>query len=126
MSVAAKLRGFWDDLFYSALVDRLETDLLLLQSGFQQLRQDKDAVIADLRAERALLQAKVGMYELNINQRVGIDPTRKRAEKPSFASFTSPKVKTAWQAEQEEHDTRIAKELMEEAAEAAAATAAKV
>ena len=126
MSVAAKLRGFWDDLFYSALVDRLETDLLLLQSGFQQLRQDKDAVIADLRAERALLQAKVGMYELNINQRAGIDPTRKRAEKPSFASFTSPKVKTAWQAEQEEHDARIAKELMEEAAEAAAATAAKV
>jgi hypothetical protein len=125
MNVAAKIRGFWDDLFYSALVDRLETDLLLLQSGFQQLRQDKDAVIADLRAERALLQAKVGMYELNINQRVGIDPTRKRAEKPSFASFTSPKVKTAWQAEQEEHDARIAKELMEEA-EAAAATAAKV
>jgi hypothetical protein len=125
MSVAESIRGFWDDLFYSALVDRLETDLLLLQSGFQQLRQDKDAVIADLRAERALLQAKVGMYELNINQRVGIDPTRKRAEKPSFASFTSPKVKTAWQAEQEEHDARIAKELMEEA-EAAAATAAKV
>ena len=125
MNVAAKIRGFWDDLFYSALVDRLETDLLLLQSGFQQLRQDKDAVIADLRAERALLQAKVGMYELNINQRVGIDPTRKRAEKPRFASFTSHKVKTAWQAEQEEHDARIAKELMEEAAEAEAATAAK-
>ena len=119
MSVAAKLRGFWDDLFYSALVDRLETDLLLLQSGFQQLRQDKDAVIADLRAERALLQAKVGMYELNINQRAGIDPTRRRAEKPSFASFTSPKVKTAWQAEQEEHDARIEAELAEEAATAA-------
>ena len=119
MSVAESIRGFWDDLFYSALVDRLETDLLLLQSGFQQLRQDKDAVIADLRAERALLQAKVGMYELNINQRVGIDPTRKRAEKPSFASFTSPKVKTAWQAEQEEHDARIEAELAEEAATAA-------
>ena len=126
MSVAAKVRGFWDDLFYSALVDRLETDLLLARSDAQQIRQDKEAVIADLRAEKVLLQAKVGMYELNINQRVGIDPTRKRAEKPSFASFTSPKVKTAWQAEQEEHDARIAKELMEEAAEAAAATAAKV
>ena len=126
MSVAAKLRGFWDDLFYSALVDRLETDLLLARSDAQQIRQDKDQTIAELRSEKAQLTATVALYQMNINQRVGIDPTRKRAEKPSFASFTSPKVKTAWQAEQEEHDTRIAKELMEEAAEAAAATAAKV
>jgi len=126
MSVAAKLRGFWDDLFYSALVDRLETDLLLARSDAQQIRQDKDQTIAELRSEKAQLTATVALYQMNINQRVGIDPTRKRAEKPSFASFTSPKVKTAWQAEQEEHDARIAKELMEEAAEAAAATAAKV
>ena len=120
MSIAERIRNFWDDLFYSALVDRLETDLLLARSDAQPIRQDKDAVIADLRSEKALLQAKVGMYELNINQRVGIDPTRKRAEKPSFANFESPRVKTSWQVEQEEHDARIAKELMEEAAEAAA------
>jgi hypothetical protein len=56
------------------------------------------------------------MYELNINARVGIDPTRKRAEKPSFASFTSPPVKTSWQAEVEAHDLQIEKELAEEAA----------
>lgn len=119
MSVAAKIRGFWDDLFYSALVDRLETDLLLARSDLQQMRQDKDQTIAELRSEKAQLTATVALYQMNINQRVGIDPTRKRAEKPSFASFTSPKVKTAWQAEQEEHDAHIEAELAEEAATAA-------
>ena len=121
MSVAGKIRGFWDDLFYSSLVQRLEQDLAVLRADMQQLRQDKDAVIGDLRTEKALLQAKVGMYELNINQRVGIDPTRKRADKPSFASFKSPKVMTPWQAEVAEHDAQIEKELKEEAEAAAAA-----
>lgn len=115
MSVAAAIRGFWDDLFYSSLVDRLEKDLLLLREDMQRVRMDKDAVIADLRSEKSLLQAKVAMYELNINRRVGIDPTAKKAEKPSFASFQSPTVKTSWQAEQEAHDAQIEKELAEEA-----------
>lgn len=118
MSIASAIRTFWDDLFYSALVDRLETDLLNARSDAQQLRQDKDAVIADLRAEKAMLNAKIAMYEMNINARVGIDPTRKRAEKPSFASFVSPQSKTSWQVEQDEHNARIEKELAEEAAAA--------
>ena len=118
MSIASSIRDFWDDLFYSELVQRLEQDLMLLRSDLQQLRQDKDSVIADLRAEKSLLQAKTQLYEMNINARVGIDPTRKRAEKPSFASFTSPPVKTSWQVEVEEHEARIAKELEEEAATA--------
>lgn len=122
MGFAENVRTFWDDLFYSALVARLEVDLLQLRQDMQQVRQDKDSVIADLRAEKVLLQAKVQLYEQNINQRVGIDPTRKRAEKPSFAGFSSPPVKTAWQVEQEEHNARIAKELEEEAN---AATAGK-
>jgi hypothetical protein len=54
------------------------------------------------------------MYELNINRRVGIDPTAKKPEKPSFASFQSPPMKTSWQAEVEAHDEQIAKELAEE------------
>ena len=115
MSIAERIRGFWDDLFYSSLVDRLEQDLVLLRADVQQLRQDKDAVIGDLRTEKALLQAKVGMYELHINQRVGIDPTRKRSEKPSFANFESPRVVTPWQAEVAAHDAQIEKELEEEA-----------
>jgi hypothetical protein len=114
MSIASAIRNFWDDLFYSALVDRLETDLLNARMDTQQLRQDKDSVIADLRAEKSLLQAKIMLYETNINARVGIDPTRKRADKPSFASFVTPPVKTAWQAEQEAHNEQIERELAEE------------
>jgi hypothetical protein len=120
------IRQFLRDLLGSRLAEVMQTEILRLQMENQQLRQDKDQTIAELRSEKAQLAATVSLYQMNINARVGIDPTRKRAEKPSFASFTSPKVKTAWQAEQEEHDARIAKELMEEAAEAAAATAAKV
>jgi len=119
MSIASSIRGFWDDLFYSSLVDRLEKDLLLLREDLQRVRQDKDQVIAELRTEKAFLQTKISIYELNINRRVGIDPTAKKPEKPSFASFQSPQVKTSWQAEQEEHEARIAKELEEEAATAA-------
>ena len=119
MSVASSIRNFWDDLFYSELVQRLEQDLILLRSDMQQLRLDKDSVIADLRAEKTLLQAKTTMYEFEINRRVGIDPTRKRADKPSFASFTSPPVKTSWQAEVEAHEAQNAAEL--EAEESAAA-----
>ena len=95
MSVASAIRNFWDDLFYSALVDRLETDLLNARMDTQQLRQDMNSVIADLRAEKSLLQAKVLMYESNINRRVGIDPTAKRPEKPSFANFNSPPALSA-------------------------------
>ena len=116
MNIAAAVRGFWDDLFYSALVDRLEKDLLLLREDMARLRSDKDATIAELRSEKAFLNTKISMYELNINRRVGIDPTAKKPEKPSFASFQSPPVKTRWQAEVEEHEAQIAKELAEEEA----------
>ena len=115
MSIASAIRNFWDDLFYSALVDRLETDLLNARMDNQQLRQDKDAVIGDLRSEKALLQAKVGMYELNINRRVGIDPAAKNPKKPSFANFNSPPALSPWQREVMEHDAQNAKELEEEA-----------
>jgi hypothetical protein len=121
VSIAASIRGFWDDLFYSALVDRLENDLLLLREDMARLRSDKDATIAELRSEKSLLSAKIGVYELNIHRRVGIDPTAKKPEKPSFASFQSPAVKTSWQAEVEEHEAQIEKELAEEEAQAKAA-----
>ena len=119
MSWTGTIRDLWDDLFYSSLVQRLEQDLMLCRADMQQLRQDKDAVIGDLRSEKSLLQAKVGMYELNINRRVGIDPTAKKPEKPSFANFNSPPALSPWQREVAEHDARIKKELEEEAATAA-------
>ncbi len=119
MGFAETIRTFWDDLFYSALVERLETDLLAVRSDMQQLRQDKDSVIADLRAEKALLYAKITMYEMNINKRVGIDPTSKRPEKPSFASFSAPPVKTSWQVEVEQHEAEMEAERQADAATAA-------
>ena len=119
MSWTGTIRDLWDDLFYSSLVQRLEQDLMLCRADAQQLRQDKDAVIGDLRSEKALLQAKVGMYELNINRRVGIDPAAKNPKKPSFANFNSPPALSPWQREVMEHDAQNAKELEEEAAAAA-------
>jgi hypothetical protein len=97
----------------------MEIELLRVRQDFEARIQEYKNIVAELRSEKAQLTATVALYQMNINQRVGIDPTRKRAEKPSFASFTSPKVKTAWQAEQEEHDARIEAELAEEAATAA-------
>lgn len=119
MSWTATLRGWWDDLFYSEFIQQLQHELVLLRADAQQLRQDKDAVIGDLRSDKAQLQAKVGMYELSINRRVGIDPTAKRPEKPSFANFNSPPALSKWQKEVAEHDAQNAKELEEEAAAAA-------
>jgi hypothetical protein len=113
------IRQFLRDLLGSRLAEVMQTEILRLQMENQQLRQDKDQTIAELRSEKAQLAATVSLYQMNINQRVGIDPTRKRAEKPSFASFESPRVKTSWQAEQEEHEAQIEKELEEEAAAAA-------
>jgi hypothetical protein len=118
MGIAANIRDFFNELFYSSLVERLEQDLMLLRADMQQVRQDKDSVIADLRAEKSLLQAKNLLYEQSINARVGIGPTQRRADKPSFASFEAPRVKTSWQVEQELHDAQNAKELEEEAAAA--------
>jgi hypothetical protein len=122
MSWTGTIRDLWDDLFYSSLVQRLEQDLMLCRADAQQLRQDKDAVIGDLRSEKALLQAKVGMYELNINRRVGIDPAAKNPKKPSFANFNSPPALSPWQREVMEHDAQNAKELEEEALASKGAT----
>lgn len=117
VELAQSLREALRKLFGSRLAEVMQTEILRLQMENQQLRQDKDQTIAELRSEKSFLQTKVSMYEMNINARVGIDPTRKR-EKPSFANFTSPPVKTSWQAEVEAHEAQIAKELAEEEAEA--------
>jgi outer membrane protein TolC len=123
MRFTEKLRMYWDDLFYPALVERLETDLLMARSDIQQMKLDKDATIAELRAEKAQLSAKCMLYESNINLRVGISPASKRLELPHFADFSSPSPKTRWQMESDAHDARMAKEREEE--DAAKAKAAK-
>ena len=118
MRFAEKVRLFFEDLFHSSLIRRLEGDLVQLRMDMQTLRQEKDIVISELRSEKTFLNAKVGMYEVNVNRRVGIDPSAKNPEKPSFLNFNSPPMKSSWQLQVEEHDRKNA-EL--DAAEAAAA-----
>jgi len=101
---------------YSKLIERLETDLLMARSDIQQMKQDKDQTIAELRSEKALLNAKVAMYELAINRRVGIDPAAKAPQMPNFKDFNSPPPMTRWQQQVALNDAQNAKELAEEAA----------
>jgi hypothetical protein len=119
MEIGKELRKFLRDLFGSRFSDHMETELLRLRQDFEFRIQEYKDIVADLRMEKTLLTAKVTMYEQNINQRVGIDPTRVRSEKPSFASFKNPPVMTTWQKEQADHNAQIEKELAEEAATAA-------
>jgi hypothetical protein len=118
VELAQSLREALRKLFGSRLAEVMQTEILRLQMENQQLRQDYQSTIAELRSEKAQLAAAVALYQVNINQRVGIDPTRKRPEKPSFANFNSPPAMSSWQKEVAEHDAQIEKEL---AAEAAAA-----
>jgi hypothetical protein len=121
VEIAQNIREALRKLFGSRLTEVMQIEILRLQAENQQLRQDKDAVIADLRAEKSLLNAKVTLYETNINQRVGIDPTRKRVEKPSFASFSSPPMMTSWQREVQLHEEQLEEERLKEEAAAAVA-----
>jgi hypothetical protein len=98
------------------LIERLETDLLMARSDMQQMKQDKDQTIAELRTEKAQLFAKCSVYELNINRRVGIDPVAKAPQMPNFKDFSSPPPMTRWQQEVRANDERNARELAEESA----------
>jgi len=114
MRFTEKLRMCWDDLFYPPLVERLEEDLLRVRQDFEARIQEYQSIVAELRAEKALLFAKVAMYELAINRRVGIDPAAKTPEKPNFANFNSPPAMSRWQMEVQAHDAQNAKEIAEE------------
>ena len=121
MEIGKEIRKFLHDLLGSRYSEHMEIELLRLRQDFDVRIQEYKNSIADLRAEKSLLYAKCMLYETNINARVGIDPTRKNPEKPSFANFSSPPMVTSWQKQVAEHEAELAKELEEEAA----ATAAK-
>lgn len=126
--VGQRIREFFQDLFGSRLVVRLEEDLLRLRQDFEERLQDKERVIAELRSEKAALTTKVAMYELTVfpmSSRAGADLVRStRPAKPSFPSFdfSTPPLKTSWQVMQDEHDQRLAKEIKEEQKEKAQTT----
>jgi hypothetical protein len=109
-----RIRQFLRELLGSRLVEHMEVELLRLQSDLQQLRQDKDEVIADLRNEKAALTAKLAIFEFSLQQKVGIDPSQRSARKPSFAAFAEPRPMSPWQVVQAEHENQLAKEAAEE------------
>src|SRR5271166_2294428 len=90
MEIGKEIRKFLHDLLGSRYSEHMEIELLRLRQDFDVRIQEYKNSIADLRAEKSLLYAKCMLYETNINARVGIDPTRKNPEKPSFANFSSP------------------------------------
>jgi len=118
MRFTEKLRQAWDDLFYSALVSQLEDDLLRVRQDFEARIQEYQSIVADLRNEKAMLQGKLAIFEIAIQQRVGIDPSRTSAKKPSFAGFEEPLPISRWQQVVLDHEKELAMEVEKEAAEA--------
>jgi hypothetical protein len=110
-----RIRQFLRELLGSRLVEHMEVELLRLQSDLQQLRQDKDEVIADLRNEKATLTAKLAIFEFSLQQKVGIDPAQRSARKPSFGAFEEPRPMTRWQQVVAEHEKGLEKEAAEPA-----------
>jgi hypothetical protein len=58
--------------------------------------------------------AKLVIFERSIQQRVGIDPSKTRPEKPNFSNFTTPPMITSWQKQVAAHEAELAKEEKEE------------
>lgn len=98
MTIAAAIRTFLDDLFYSRLTLQLTQEMNILRDELYTVRnkhteelekqdsrakeaelrlrtdydyrlQDKDAVIAELRSEKSQMQAKMTEYELTLMPR---------------------------------------------------------
>ena len=114
MELGKIIREFFRGLLGSRLAEHMEVELLRLRQDFDSRAQEYKNTIAELRAEKSVLNAKIQLYEMNVHARVGIDPTRTRPEKPNFANFTSPPVMTSWQKTVMEHEAQLAKELAEE------------
>lgn len=115
LSFASRIRKFFDDLFYSALVEQLHSDLAFARADVERMRLDKDQVIGELRAEKASLLARIAMYDA----KAGLRPPNETPKKPNFGiDFSVPPVETSWQRTVREHDEKNMKELAEEEAKA--------
>jgi hypothetical protein len=115
-----KIRLFLRGLFGSRLVERLEEDLLRLRSDMEQRLQDKDVIIATLRAEKAELSGKIVVYENTLlprSSRAGADLVNSvKPRKPNFGlDFSVPTTLTKWEQVQKEHEEKMAAEADEEA-----------
>lgn len=150
MTIAAAIRTCLDDLFYSRLTLQLTQEMNILREELYTLRnkreeelekqeskyreadlrlrtdydyrlQDKDAVIAELRSEKAQMQAKMTEYELTLMPRAskaGSDYVRThvKPEKPNFGfDFSAPPPISKWQAMVDAHEAELAAEQVAEA-----------
>lgn len=114
-----KIREFLRDLFGSRLTARLEEDLLRLRTDFETRLQEKDRLIEEVRAEKALLLSKVALYELTLMpraSRAGAEVvSAQKPTKPTFSmDFNSPPVVSKWQQTVNEHEEKLRKEEEEE------------
>lgn len=103
------IRKFFRELFGSRLVETLELELLRLREDFERRLQDKDQVIADLRAEKALMLGRMSIYEntiMPLASRAGAQVVAAAnpavPKKPNFSAteIISSLPKSRWEIEQ--------------------------
>ena len=113
LSFASRIRKFFDDLFYSSLVEQLRQDILFARADVERMRLDKDQVIGELRAEKAALLSRIAMYDAKAGLRAPSDTPKK----PNFGiDFSIPPEETSWQRYKRETEENYAKELVEDEA----------
>jgi len=119
----SEIRSFFRALFQSRLTEQLTMDLLNSRLDAERMRTEYQGIIADLRADKAQLTARLAAHEYKI----GIVDPSKKLPAPTFGVdfHKMPPMKTKWQIEVEKNDEKNSRELAEEeAAKNKAATAA--
>jgi hypothetical protein len=125
--MGSKIRKFFVDLFGSRVIASLELQLIQLRQDFEQRLLDQGQIIADLRADKAVMQGRMMIYEntiMPLASRAGaqvVAASNPLKPKPHFpAEMMVDRPKTKWELVQEEHDKMLA-DLDRQEAEAKAA-----
>jgi hypothetical protein len=116
--IGASLREFFSNLFGSRLAGRLEYDIDVLRSDFQSRIEEYKLQLAELKSDKAVLQAKLERYEsvvIPLSSRAGADLSRKPL-RPNFGETFNEASLTPWQQKQREFDQLQAAEEKDSAA----------
>lgn len=127
----AQIRDFFRELLGSRLVEHLEAELIRLRMDCDARLRDKDDVITQLRADKAVLDMKVIQYENELlakNSRAGAAVVAAREGKPAKPSwagnpeaFVNQLPKSRWEQYQENYYQEQDRLDLEEKEKAAAA-----
>jgi hypothetical protein len=109
--MGSEIRKFFRELFGSRLIQSLELQLLQLRQDYERRLQDKDQVIADLRAEKAIMLGKMTIYEntiMPLASRAGaqvVAATNPTPKKPNFstAEIMASLPKSRWEKLQDDY-----------------------